>query len=391
MNDKSQIKSEYNIFHFATSELSHSAFFAWLIKQIDPQSDYSLEVREQGLELVNECLKTYHLERINGLEDIDLVEVEREVKRENSKIDITAFIRTKSGRKIGIIIENKVGAQESRKNQLLDYYKNGENIIKEHFKANDAEKVFIYLKSDYDYDDPLVRQDSEGKLSPTRFEKINWKDLYHLFEKRTDSQDSILRSYALWIKEKHDSIQEKLNKPIEHLLSEKINNQIEQERLIKEIFEKTFSDKKTPSWSKKDRHGYLFYYYGPELFLKLGISRGGGRWTELWFEDEKKSLNYFYRIEAGKSFIYAKLGCWERDSVVREKAELKKKELRDKYISLIENRIKSDRDNSSSKPTYATIIGAFNFQGKSIKDLRKIEEVHFDFLKIFRETIKNYK
>jgi hypothetical protein len=66
----SSLIKKYNIFDFATSELSHSAFFSWLIQQIDPQSDYGLEVREQGLELVNECLKSHRLETITSLEDI---------------------------------------------------------------------------------------------------------------------------------------------------------------------------------------------------------------------------------------------------------------------------------------------------------------------------------
>jgi|SRR3972149_6494857 len=131
--------NKYNILDFATSELSHSAFFSWLINQIDPQSDYSLEVREKGLELVNECLKTHKIKPINGLGDIDSAIV----KRELSHIDIAAFINTKSGRKIGIIIENKVGAQESRKNQLTDYFKEGTKLIEEHFKKAESEKILF--------------------------------------------------------------------------------------------------------------------------------------------------------------------------------------------------------------------------------------------------------
>ena len=374
--------NKYNIFDFATSELSHSAFFSWLIKQIDPKSYYSLEVREKGLELVNECLKTHKIKPINGLGDIDSAIVEREL----SHIDITAFIYTKSGRKIGIIIENKVGAQESRKNQLTDYFKEGTKLIEEHFKKAESEKIFIYLKSDYDFDDPLTRFDSNGNVVTTNFKKIDWREIYKIFEKSKSSEDSILQSYACWIKKKYDSIENKLN--VSHLLlpNEGIkllkNDHIGQVHLIKEIFAKLFGDKK-PFCGKKDESGYHRWYYLSDLYLKLGTDKGSP-WSELWFSEESNGLNYFYRLQPNvpEPLLHARLGCWVSENPIAEKQGLYNKYINLIYkhgLSNLKSKFKFNPNNNEST------LSAFNLIGASIEELRRIEELHLDFLSSVRE------
>ncbi len=345
-----------------------------------------MEIREKGLELVNECLKSHRIAPINGLGDIDSATV----KRKLSHIDIAAFINTKSGRKISIIIENKVGAQESRRDQLTDYFKKGTTLIDKYFRNTESEKIFIYLKSDYDYDDPLTRFDLNGQVVATNFKKIGWRDVYRIFGTSKSSEDSILRSYACWIKKKHDSIEYKLN--VNRLLSpsEGIEllkeGHIGQVHIIKEIFAKSFRDKR-PSCGKKDENGYHRWYYGSNFYLKLGTDKGGSPWSELWFpEDSAEDLCYLYglRLNKSKPLLHAVLGYWGSGNRIAEKQDLYAR-----YINLINkhglSNLKSEFKFNPNN--HKSTLCAFNLIGNPIEELRKIEELHLDFLSIIKREL----
>jgi hypothetical protein len=369
---------ENNIFDFATSELSHSAFFAWLISQIAPKSDYHADVSEKGLELVNECLIISGNSTINKLEDIDKIVV----KRELSHIDIVVFIRAKNNRKIGIIIENKVGAQESRKRQLLDYFEEGQKLIDGYFKNEKNEKVFIYLKSDYDYDDPLVRFDSKRKLISTNFKKIGWKSLYRIFENSKSSNDSILKSYSYWIEEKHNLIESKLNintqisssKGIEQLEEDHVG----QVHILKSVFCELFDGKK-PFCGEKDDNGYYRWYYKPNIFVKLGTDKGSP-WSELWFSDLGfDELSFFYRIQLNKPqpLLHARLGYWGTEDRIKEK-----KELYERYMICVKKYGLLDLTSNFkfNSNNYVSTLCAFKLIGNSIEQLSEIQKIHLDFI-----------
>ncbi len=370
--------AQNNIFDFATSELSHSAFFAWLISQADPKSDYTIDVRTKSLEFINECLKIYKFDPITELENINSVIVKRELKH----IDIVAFITTKTCRKIGLIIEKKVGAQESRKNQLREYFAKGTSIIDNHFNSMENEKVFIYLKSGYDFDDPLTRFDKKRNIIPTNFKKINFQKLYAIFPVSKIYKDSILRSYTSWIKKNYDSVMYKLN--IERLLSRQegsdllTEDHIGQTYLIKNIFVKSFNEHKNPICSEIDKNGHYCYYYTDDMFIKLGYDRGGSPWSELWFP-KISDISYFYRIQLNKPdpLFHVRLGYWDKGN-----RSLEKQSLHEKYLTLIEAKglthLKANLKFNSSN--LSSCMSAFKVLEKSIEDLQMIEGLHFDFI-----------
>jgi hypothetical protein len=367
-----------NIFDFATTELSHSAFFAWLICQTDPSSDYSTAVREQGLSVVNTCLKSHNIDPIEKLEDIESTIVERE----SFHIDITVFIKTKTGRNVGIIIENKIGAHESRKNQLMDYYSSGKKWITEQSKGKPTEEAFVYLKSDYDFEDPLVRKDDNNNLITLKFKKIDWQKIYHLFKDNIHSDDSIIRSYACWITKKYQSILNHLD--VNRLLSgndgrDLLKSHIGQVTLIKSIFDKLFKDYKRPCCREKDKNGYLRFYYQKDYpFFKLGTDKGSP-WSELWLSEMSDS-HYYYRLQinAQGPLLHARLYGG---------TEEKRKYFREEYEKLIDkhglSEFKANLRPSNIK-YYAYTMFSFVLLEKSIEELRKIEDVNNDFLLIFR-------
>lgn len=361
-------------------------FFAWLIRQIGPDSDYnSSEVQNKGLELLNECLKIHEFEPISGLKDIDSVDVTREL----SHIDIVAFIKTKGGRNIGLIIENKVGAQESRKNQLIDYCAEGKKIIDENFKNQKSDKVFIYLKSDYDYDDPLTRFDENRNIVKTNFKIINFKKLFEIFDASKNFEDSILKSYAWWMENKYKYIKHKLTVDIGELLSinkgPKLleNDHIGQTRLIKNIFVKSFNNKQ-PECAEKDVNGYHRYYYTSKLdsgmFIKLGTN-SGSPWTELWFSEKPvlSDISFFYRLQFNRlePLFHARLGYWDKNNRSSEKQNL-----HDKYLTLIDKHgMKNLKTDFKFNPNnQVSSMSTFRILGEPIEILQKIEELHFDFL-----------
>jgi len=388
-----------NIFDFATSELSHSGFFAWLISQIDPgSSGYDKAVRTKGLELVNKMFEKYAFNPIPSLKDIESATVEREesVRRGKSRIDIIAYIRLKDGTNIGLVIENKVGADESSRNQLADYHKDGTELIKKHFYHEASDKVFIYLKSDYDFEDPLVRfkldknTDRVLATKPTRFRKIDWRDLYTLFQNTLSTPDSILKSYSRWIKKKHDSIQSKLD--LSRLLSKiegakLLKDHIGQVQLIKNIFKKHFS-KKHPIFAGRDHNNYTRYYYSrdPQFFLKLGFDQGGTQWTQVWFPRVGKAgeIGFFYEVKVrtirggDEPFIRAEVGYWGKKNKVNEK-----RKINTAYANLIPKyNLEQIRCNFQFKANKkVSSLYAFELVGHNIQTLQKIEDLTDDFLK----------
>jgi len=375
---------QHNIFDFATSELSHSAFFAWLIKQIAPDArGYNKEVRDTALKVVNEMLRINGLSPISSLADIESCDVKPEEKGEKVRIDITVYIRSRYGRNIGIIIENKIGAHESRKDQLKDYHETGINLIDEHFKHVDplcAEKAFVYMKTDYDFEDPLVRRDDSDNCVPTNFKKMNWKAIYGLFG-TTRFEDPILRSYSEWIERQHASIATKLNvscwlssPDAEDILGQ---DHIGQVALLKCVFPQLL--KGQPSCAGKDKDNYLRFCYGDNLYISLGSDKGRP-WTQLWGGWQMAGAEFFYRLQQrtrqGKpcSLLEAKL-CGDNPSQKNTILNIYDPLVRDLFPKGI-----TDANTCFIPTDWETTMGAFVLVGSDIATLKHIEILHERFV-----------
>jgi hypothetical protein len=363
-----------NLFDFATSELSHSAFFAWLIQQIDPNAvRYGRNVRDLALELVNRMLIALGNPPIGNLSDVQKCEVMREERH----IDITAYIRLRD-RGIGLVIENKVGTHESREHQLADYRQVGNELIKEHFEDLPAQSAFKYLKSDYDFEDPLVRCDGSGNRLDTGFRKFNWKNIHWLFSDKT-FHDSILDSYSSWISANHDRIERSLDVGIllssggEKILATHHSGQV---AMIKAIFSRLLSSKRPCSLQNKD--GYLWIRYNCELFILMGTDRGNP-WTQLWGW-RKDGFRIFYRLQihyegnAPKPLLHIKTYGDEKSTGVTEKNQIK-----DLCKQMVDRHKLSGlwHDPSRFRPNaWETDIGSFGLVSTSIETLKRIEDLH---------------
>jgi hypothetical protein len=374
---------KYSLFHFATKELAHSDFFAWLIKQIDPDAhEYGQDVREAALKFVNRMLTKFSdrcVQPIASLEDVKSCSV----KREEEHIDVTAYIRLKDSRRIGLIIENKVGAQESRPGQLRDYFEKGSELTQNHLGTYAPEIAFIYLKSDYDFEDPLVRCDGEGARVITNFRKLDWKSLYDLFGHQK-FDDSILMSYASWISEKYEWIEQRLK--TDNLLGQGVGKMLAshegQTALIKAVFSRLIGDKKPCSAEQKS--GCLHIRYNCESYMKLGSNRGEP-WTQLWGWNHGK-LTLFYRLQmhyqdkGPEPRLHLKTYSDGQDVATDDKVRIK-----ELYETLIHQYSLSDiwqDPNRWTPQAWETDMGSFKLVGNSIEDLKRIEDLHEELVKV---------
>lgn len=212
-------------------------------------------------------------------------------------------METRTGRRLAVFIENNVGAEESRKDQLISYATEAEKLMKKWgWESINDQKVLIYIKSEYDYDDPLAYRNDKGEIISKGF-KINWIDLYNLFgpidrDFNRFSSNSIILNYSEWIREKYKSIQNALrvteeedNRKRNRILNESHIGQI---AVMKNIFKRAFNNSQ-PRWAEKDKHVYVRYYYD-NVYIKLGRDKGRP-WTELWFsEDTEGSEPWFFTV-----------------------------------------------------------------------------------------------
>ena len=377
---------EFTLFDFATSELSHSGYFAWLIKQIDPQANgYSLEVQTTGLEVVNEMLALSSVSTIATLEDVDRCEVVTEKSIPGCRFDIVAFLRLKSGRNIQIIIENKLGAQESSPDQLERYLKRGQEVINPKFQWKDPERHFVYLKADYDYEYlPGSLHDSAGAELP-QFRMFNWRRLNDIFGKK-EFFDSILKSYSQWISDKHESISKKLI--VQNLLSpeqgsELLNDHIGQVTLLKHIFPELLKNKVKNV--KKDSLGYHRYYYeGDKIYLIVGTDRGTP-WTQLWGWDVR-GMDLYYRLQCrfrkGSPEPRLEVKVYNQQEKKDQSVMEKLKEIEKHHYDLIQELNLEDirLNKRASGGKRELTINSFRLIGTDVTKLQQIENLHEKFL-----------
>ncbi|MFP4698551.1 MAG: PD-(D/E)XK nuclease family protein, partial [Eubacteriales bacterium] len=122
-----------NFFDFATKEISHSAFWAWVLNSIGKEDDYYIPVQ-----VGNSFIQTIFSKGLKVCDKINKVKVRTEYCPEgsNKKIDILVNINDSTN----IVIENKLNAIPS-KQQLNKYY--------DLFGSN---TLFVFVNLGYDYD-----------------------------------------------------------------------------------------------------------------------------------------------------------------------------------------------------------------------------------------------
>lgn len=351
-----------------------------------PDADsYGTEVADMALELVNQMLTDYGgrfsnrcLGPIGSLADIQSCVV----KREEGHIDITAYITLVNGRNIALIIENKVGAHESRQGQLVDYFRVGMELTNANFAGRDSEIVYIYLKSDYDFEDPLIRCDGKGNRIDTGFSKLDWKAVYLLFGNRKLA-DSILKSYSSWISSNRELIEQSLD--VANLLSpggQEIlkRRHMAQVALIRSVFSRLIGEKKPCSF--ENQLPYIRIRYDCDTFILIGTDRGSP-WTSVW-RWKKGEMDILYRLQihyqgdSPEPRLHLKTYSQEKQKDVEEKARIS-----DLYKELIEKYKLSDiwSDTRRWSPGgWETDIGSFILVGNSIERLKRIEDLHEEFV-----------
>lgn len=123
-----------NIFNLATSELSHDAFFTWLLQWADPRySILNYEVHDLGKAFLKLVLDDKYAEDIDHLQSV-------KADRQWENIDVWAEVVCKN-KSILLILENKTYSAE-HSDQLIRYKKTGEQFCNE----NNFELSCAYVK-----------------------------------------------------------------------------------------------------------------------------------------------------------------------------------------------------------------------------------------------------
>jgi hypothetical protein len=355
-----------NIFKFATSELSTSAFYAWLIDNLNNEFNPTENVKIVALDFVNNCLEKTLKIKIE-LNDISSVLVKKEYKLNNrNKIDVFAELTLKNSEKIKLFIENKTNSNETKNNQLLIY----SNLLK---KKYPKDKISMnYLKSDFDFDDPLLyKNKATESIEPKGdFKKVNWKDLYGTFSHHTSSDNDFIRDFSSKVCLKHDEIQSQL-KACE-INEFNLATHIGQHCFIKKVFNSLL------------RGGDVLYTEGPNHFygnknvIMLGTSFGSPwilfkpfhRWRDIGFRIDKLTKGHFLR--AG---IY----------IPKDKLAECKSEIKNKYDIFLDSLKESGVDCfQRQKLTFkqSTIYFAkFDLKESNICQLSKLNDATEDYLR----------
>lgn len=152
-----------NIFNLATRELSHDAFFTWLLQWAHPKfNERNIQLHELGKAFLKLVLDVKFVDDINELQDI-------EAGRQWENIDVWAEIFC-ANRKILLILENKTFTAE-HSDQLIRYQQTG--------------KVFCEQKG-FELSCAYVKTGSEtqkliNSIKEKGYKTIQRKDLLGLF------------------------------------------------------------------------------------------------------------------------------------------------------------------------------------------------------------------
>jgi len=168
----------YNLFNFAPSELSHSAFWAWVLQCLDADSISELagpqRVASRFVNRTGGAASTLHFP----------VTVQTEVSYRKRKDRIDILVTDSSHTKI--VIENKVKAIPSR-SQLERYYAT--------LKSKEENQYFVIMSTAFD-------NDVKGSV-PQPWKYLGIDDLIDLVKPDQDSHP-LLSDYVSWLTYQRD-------------------------------------------------------------------------------------------------------------------------------------------------------------------------------------------
>ncbi|CAG36760.1 unknown protein [Desulfotalea psychrophila LSv54] len=288
-----------NIFTFATSELSTSAFYAWLLENLNPKYTSTPAIKQAALDFTNHCLTKVSIPTL-AVADIKALEVATEYPlNPNCRIDIYAKFTRYGEDPIHLFIENKVQANETKKDQLVQYHDEIKNKeTKGHITGDIAE---IYLKSGYDFADPLCYKDIKGiVVSKGAFKKINWQDLWAIFSPHRAIGSDFVRDMAACVENKYNFIDNQRSATT--LADFTLSDHVGQSFLLQIIFHSYFTTN-APLYTST-ANSRTRTHYNNKCYLQVGNSRGRS-WTKfvpcqgqdiLKCRIEKLAGGYFLRL-----------------------------------------------------------------------------------------------
>lgn len=183
-------KSKPNLFDFATSELSHDAFIAWLMSWSDPMykdeqlHNFSKKVLEDFFELSEK--------KLSGVQQV-------EVKTQYQNIDVLILVTDGSGTEWAVIIENKIHSREH--SDQLKRYRQIIHEDEELDNINDPQILGIYYK--------MWEQSDMRKVRESDFSHFGRRHMLKLLNKNypTGTNDTVdqYEEYLVRMQERLDA------------------------------------------------------------------------------------------------------------------------------------------------------------------------------------------
>jgi hypothetical protein len=179
-----------NIFSHATSELSQDAFIKWLLEHLNNtfQEQSAKAVAEKLLEeIIKRYIKMYsqHEKELSNWHDYQ-VEIVKKSQADN--IDVLALFKDNKLNKFAILIEDKIKANESRKEQI-EYYM---NKLKEKDEYRNLIIIPVYFKSSY------MLQSEKNDFKSRKIVTVNYRDIYNIFSNVPISVTSNVVLFSWW-------------------------------------------------------------------------------------------------------------------------------------------------------------------------------------------------
>lgn len=185
-----------NLFDFATSELSHDAFIAWLLSWADPS------YTEDSLNpFSSRVLKDFF-----DIAEVKLTGIQKvEVKTQYRNIDVLVLVTNRSGKRWAIIVENKIHTREH--SDQLNRYREKIHVDEELSDITDPQILGIYYK--------MWEQSDMSKVSDSEFAHFGRHHMLNLLEDtyKTGTSD-VVDQYKLYLIRMQDNLDAFRLKPV---------------------------------------------------------------------------------------------------------------------------------------------------------------------------------
>ena len=177
-----------NLFNYATSELSHDAFIAWLLSWADPTFEdeplhsFSRSVLFDFIDITGK--------NISGVQKVD-------VKTQYRNIDVLVLLTDESGKRWAVIVENKMHTRE-HSDQLKRYR---ENIHKDEKleDINDTQILGIYYK--------MWEQSDLKRVKDSEFSHFGRRHMLKLLDEEYHTGTSdIVDHYERYLKQMQENL-----------------------------------------------------------------------------------------------------------------------------------------------------------------------------------------